>query len=130
MYHIPNFCICDPYIEKDLKIFETMYDDLEEVNLSISVYYYENKNTYKFKLRNKCTGFDLKHKFAQLIQFDKRNNRMRVFYKGQEILDSHCLYYHSIQNDSLIQVISTSKTEFAARKMTLRMQRDVMKENS
>lgn len=111
-----------------MKNFERMYDDFDEVNLSINVYYYEDKQTYTFKLRNKCTGFDLKHKFAQLINLDKRNNKLRLFYKGQEILDSHCLYFYEIQNDSLIQAIAISKADFISKKMSQRMHQNTLKE--
>ena len=34
---------------------------------------------------------------------------MRVLYKGQEIEDTHCMYYHGLVQDSFVYILSTEK---------------------
>ena len=109
IYHIPNFCVEDPFYEKDFDGYEKLYDTVDDANIKITVCYYNDGKQYQMKIRNKCTGFDLKHKFGKIINLNTKANVMRVLYKGQEIEDTHCMYYHGLVQDSFVYILSTEK---------------------
>lgn len=109
IYHIPNYCINDPFYQKDFDGYEKLYDTVDDRNIKININYYNEGKEYQMKIRNKCTGFDLKHKFSKMINLDTRNNNMKLLYKGQEIEDTHCMYYHNLVEDSHVYILSTPK---------------------
>lgn len=108
IYKIPNFCIQDFIVEKDFEIYEKMYDQIEDENINIKVFYNNDNNYYDFKIRNKSTGFDLKYKISKKLGIDTIKNEVRILFRGQEILDSHCLYFFNI-GDGVINVLSVDK---------------------
>ena len=42
---------------------------------------------------------------------DNRLYAIRVFYGGQEIEETHCVYYHQIKNGDTLQIITTERGE-------------------
>lgn len=108
IYKIPNFCIQDFIVEKDFEIYEKMYDQIEDDNIDIKVFYNNDNKIYDFKIRNKSTGFDLKYKISKKLCIDTIKNEVRIFFRGQEIFDSHCLYFYNI-GDGVINVLSVNK---------------------
>ena len=109
IYKIPNFCIQDFIVEKDFEIYEKMYDQIEDENINVKVFYNNDNNVYDFKIRNKSTGFDLKYKISKKLGIDTIKNEVRIFFRGQEILDSHCLYFFNI-GEGVINVLSVDKS--------------------
>lgn len=109
IYHVPNFCICDPYYEKDFDGYEKLYNEVDDRIIKIKILYKNNNKEYDIKIRNKCTGFDLKHLLARILDLDSRENNFRIIYKGQEILDTHCMYYHNLKDNEKLYVLSTIK---------------------
>jgi hypothetical protein len=85
-----------------------MYDQIEDENINIKVFYNNDNNYYDFKIRNKSTGFDLKYKISKKLGIDTIKNEVRILFRGQEILDSHCLYFFNI-GDGVINVLSVDK---------------------
>ena len=67
--------------------------------------------TYNAKIRNKDTGFDIIHKFLKLSKIDNRLFVIRVFYGGQEIEETHCVYYHQIKDGDTLQILTTERGE-------------------
>ena len=53
------------------------------------------------------------HKFIKLSGIDNRLYVIRVFYGGQEIEETHCVYYHQIKNGDTLQIITTERGETA-----------------
>ena len=111
IYHLPNFIICDPVYEKEYTNYEQVYDSIEDTNLNLKLYYVTKGITYNVKIRNKDTGFDIIHKFIKLSKIDNRLYVIRVFFGGQEIEETHCVYYHQIKEGDTLQILTTERGE-------------------
>ena len=111
IYHLPNFIICDPIYEKEYANYEDVYDSVEDTNLNLKLYYVTKGITYQVKIRNKDTGFDIIHKFIKLSKIDNRLYVIRVFYGGQEIEETHCVYFHQIKDGDTLQILTTERGE-------------------
>lgn len=111
IYHLPNFIICDPIYEKEYTNYEDVYDTVEDTNLNLKLCYVTKGITYNAKIRNKDTGFDIIHKFLKLSKIDNRLFVIRVFYGGQEIEETHCVYYHQIKDGDTLQILTTERGE-------------------
>lgn len=109
IYHIPNFVIADPIFEKEYKYYEEIYDLVEDVNLNLKLNHVSKGIIYPVKLRTKDTGFDVIHKFLKLSKIDNRFFSIRIVFNGQEIEDTHCLYYHKIKDGDTLQVITSPR---------------------
>jgi hypothetical protein len=111
IYHLPNFIVCDPIYEKEYVNYEEVYDSVEDTNLNLKLYYVTKGITYQVKIRNKDTGFDIIHKFMKLSKVDNRLYVIRVFYGGQEIEETHCVYYHQVKDGDTLQILTTERGE-------------------
>ena len=100
-YNIPNYCINDPYFEREYKIKE----NIEKKILKINLYEVANNTTSILEVSNLITGLDLKKLFCKKnnISFDDFN--IRMFFSGMEISNEHFLYQYNIKNDFKIQVM-------------------------
>ena len=128
VYHIPNFCITDPIFERDFDKYEKIYDQTDDSIIKVNIFYQNQGENYTMKIRNKCTGFDFKHQFAKIINIDLKKNYIRLFNRGQEILDTHCLYYHSITSKDTIQAISNERPSKGGPKSQKKMKRNTNNE--
>ena len=113
IYHLPNFVISDPIYEREYANYEEIYDSIEDNIINVKLSYITQGRTYDVKIRNKDTGFDIIHKFIKLSGIDNRLYVIRVFYGGQEIEETHCVYYHQIKNGDTLQIITTERGETA-----------------
>ena len=113
IYHLPNFVISDPIYEREYANYEEIYDSIEDNIINVKLSYITQGRTYDVKIRNKDTGFDIIHKFIKLSKIDNRLYVIRVFYGGQEIEETHCVYYHQIKNGDTLQIITTERGETA-----------------
>ena len=100
-YFVPNYCINDPYFEKELCNDEENDDEtvrlvLFEVSQNIHV---------TINISNHSTGADLKKKFRKETKIKKTKFNLRLFFSGSEIKDDHFLYQHKLENDYKIQVM-------------------------
>jgi hypothetical protein len=100
-YNIPNYCINDPYFEREYKIKE----NIEKKVLKINLYEVANNTTSILEVSNLITGLDLKKLFCKKnnISFDDFN--IRMFFSGMEISNEHFLYQYNIKNEFKIQVM-------------------------
>ena len=100
-YNIPNYCINDPYFEREYKIKE----NIEKKILKINLYEVANNTTSILEVTNLITGLELKKLFCKKnnISFDDFN--IRMFFSGMEISNEHFLYQYNIKNDFKIQVM-------------------------
>ena len=113
IYHLPNYVISDPIYEREYANYEEIYDSIEDNIINVKLSYITQGRTYDVKIRNKDTGFDIIHKFIKLSGIDNRLYVIRVFYGGQEIEETHCVYYHQIKNGDTLQIITTERGETA-----------------
>ena len=95
-YNIPNFCINEPYFEKN-KI-STDANSIKEEKLKLKIYGWKN---IELEISNKAKGKDLKNemKIKENIESDKI---IRFFYKGSEIKDEDFLYNHDLNENNPI----------------------------
>ena len=111
IYHLPNFVVCDPVYEREYTNYEEVYDQIEDNIINVKLYYISQGLTYDVKIRNKDTGFDIIHKFIKFSKIDNRLYVIRVFYGGQEIEETHCVYYHQIKDGDTLQILITERGE-------------------
>jgi hypothetical protein len=104
-YIVPNYCINDPYFEKEFKIKE----DIEKKTLKINLYEVATNNNLEVEVNNLMSGEDLKKLFCEKnnISFDEYN--IRMFFAGNEIQNNHFLYQYKIHNGYKVQVMKSSK---------------------
>lgn len=105
IYQIPNYCIADPVFVKDFNAYEKIYDTTDDNILNLNLFYFNDNKTYPLRITNKCTGFDLKRKFAKMMKINLQMNKLRVVCRGQELTDTHCLYFHDLDENSRIVVM-------------------------
>ena len=100
-YNVPNYCINDPYFEKEYII----KDNVEKKDLKINLYEVANNSNTILEVNNLITGLELKKLFCKKnnISFDDFN--VRMFFSGMEISNEHFLYQYNIKNDFKIQVM-------------------------
>ena len=100
-YIIPNYCINDPYFEKEYKIKE----NIKKIELKINAYEVAMNINTILEVNNLMSGEELKKLFCEKnnISFDDFN--IRMFFAGIEITNDHFLYQYNIKNDYKIQVM-------------------------
>jgi hypothetical protein len=106
VYHIPNFCINDPYFEKI--IYEQEDDGHIPKLIHISVYdLYENRKS-SLEIMDNVTGKEFKQLYCESIGQDYKMYRIRILFSGIEILDDHKIYKHNVKNEYVIQLMKVS----------------------
>ena len=109
VYHVPNFCLCEPIFVRDYSKYEQLYDVESDNNIRCKIFYHNDKTKHDMKIRNKATGFDFKYKIMKMLNINKMKYKMRLIYKGFEIEDVHCVYYHGINNQWWVFAITTKR---------------------
>jgi hypothetical protein len=102
IYNVPNFCICDPVFEKDFNVCQGNEINESVFNVTV-IYVFESRET-ELSVTGKTLGRDLKKLYADKHSLPADKFRLRLLYKGQEILDDHPLFYHKVTRNSKIQV--------------------------
>ena len=112
LFKVPNFCICDPLFERDYNDIKEHSIEIVEKDIIVIIYYIDDKNETKEKkienITNKTMALNLKKKFAEMAGIDMDNNKIRLFYKGFELLDDSLLWYDKIENMAKIQCLVTN----------------------
>ena len=102
LFKIPNFCISDPIYERDYSEVKNNEENIEKKDIIIIIYYYDEKKKIKEQkienITNKSTVIDVKKKFAEIKEIDMEKNKIRLFYKGLELLDDNLLCYNNVEN--------------------------------
>ena len=104
-YLVPNYCINDPYFEKEFKIKE----NIEKKTLKINLYEVALNKNLLVEVNNLMSGEDLKKLFCEKndIFFDDYN--IRMFFAGNEIMNDHYLYQYKIHDGYKVQVMKAEK---------------------
>ena len=104
-YIVPNYCINDPYFEKEFKV----KDDIKQVDLTLNLYEVALNKTTTVNTNNLITGEKLKKIFCEQNNISMDDYKIRMFFAGNEILDEHYIYQYNIKNDFKIQVMKSPK---------------------
>jgi len=100
-YKVPNYCINEPYFERELGK-EDIKDDINNI-----IFYGNYKGdifNFDFKVSNKLTGKELKNIIKNKRELDINTN-IRLFENGFEIKDEDYLYQHKLNNNSNVHLV-------------------------
>ena len=102
IYKIPNYCINDPYFERQLN--DKNINQIEEKLLEIKIYRYGDFEPFTLKVKNTLSGEDLKEKCREHEKLNNNEKIMVVVY-GIEIKSQEYLYQHNLTEDKPIFLI-------------------------
>lgn len=111
-YHIPNYCINDPYFEKELKVDA----NVEERTLRLKLFEVSGNLNIEIETTNLATGKDLKKEFRKKAKIPLRQFSFRLFFAGNEIKNDQFLYQYKLDDDYKIQVMKIAKERRKSRK--------------
>ena len=104
-YLIPNYCINDPYFERNFIIKE----DIEKKILTINLYEVALNKNIEVEINNLMTGEELKKLFCEKNDISMNDYNIRMFFSGNEIQNDHFLYQYRINKGYKIQVMKSKK---------------------
>ena len=104
-YIIPNYCINDPYFEKEFKVDE----NVKKVDLKLNLYEVATNTNTIINTNNLINGEELKKIFCEKNNISMDDYNIRMFFAGGEILNDHFVYQYNIKNDYKIQVMKVPK---------------------
>ena len=99
-YFVPNYCINDPYFEKELK-----NEDVPEKKVKLFLYDVSSDTAVEETFSNHDTGEKIKNKFIQEAKIRENEYKIRLFFSGSEIKNSDCIYQHGLEDNFKIQVM-------------------------
>ena len=102
VFRIPNYCICDPIIERDYDEIKKNCTNIKEKNINVEIVYCEKNENYNFDVSNEMKVSDLKEKFAESVNLDSEKFKIRFLYMGFELMDDNLLCYDNVDNGSKI----------------------------
>lgn len=105
IFRTPNFCVCDPKFERDYDNLKEKIEQEETKEIKIILYYLLKNKNYSFKVTNKTLVKKLKEKFAKKINVTLETHKIRLLYRGLELLDENPLSMNNIDEGSKIQVM-------------------------
>jgi hypothetical protein len=105
-YHIPNYCINDPFFERQYKVKK----NIEEKKVKIKLFEPTDNINEEQTVNNTITGKELKELFKKEHNIGDNFN-LRLFFGGMEIKDDHFLYQHHLKNGYKIQVMKLPKID-------------------
>lgn len=105
VFHVPNYCICDPVFERDYEKIKEENKDIPEEKIVVLLYYLAQNKTIKIHATNKSKVIKLKEAFAKKLDIDLNTHKIRMLFRGQELLDENKLCYNKVENMSKIQVM-------------------------
>jgi hypothetical protein len=108
IYKIPNYCINDPYFEKEILSVDTGKED-KIINLYIFDLYQNKKDLIKIKITEKCQ--ELKKIYCELNNIKYDENKIRLLFGGVELKDEQYIYQHKIENEYTIQILVKKLSE-------------------
>ena len=100
-YIVPNYCINDPYFEKEYIVKE----DIAKKDLKVNLYEVAKNTTTTLEVNNLITGKELKKFFCEKNNISLDNYKIRMFFAGIEISNEHFLYQYNIKDEFKIQVM-------------------------
>lgn len=98
LIRLPNWAFNEPYIEKVL----VKNSEEQIVDLKISDFY--GNKQYNISCSNHISSETLKTLIRGVMSLDE-SSKIRVLFKGCELIDIQHLYEHGLKNKSIIQVV-------------------------
>ena len=105
IFKVPNYCICDPVFERDYEKLKEEDKDIAEEKIEVILYYLAMNKNIKIHATNKSKVKKLKEAFAKKMDIDLNTHKIRMLFRGQELLDENKLCYNKVENMSKIQVM-------------------------
>ena len=99
-YYVPNYCINDPYFEKELN-----NKDVEEKKIKLCLYDVSSDTTIKEIFSNHDKGETIKKKFFEETKLNENEYKIRLFFSGMEIKDNDFIYQHKLEDNFKIQIM-------------------------
>ena len=99
-YYVPNYCINDPYFEKELN-----NKDEQEKTLHLLLYDVSTDTTIKHDFSNHDKGEKIKKVFIEKTNMNEKEYRIRLFFSGMEIKDNEYIFQHKLDNNYKIQIM-------------------------
>ena len=99
IYKIPNYCINDPYFEREIND----NNEIENEIIDVKIYGYDCE-PFILKISNKIKGKNLKEECIKHKNLDK-NIKIRIFIGGVEVKDEGYIYQHNISKDKPIFLV-------------------------
>ena len=106
-YIVPNYCVNDPYFEKEY----TIEENIEKVDLKLNLYEVATNQTTTIETNNLINGEELKKIFCEKNNISMDEYNIRMFFAGNEIANEHYIYQYNIKNDFKIQVMKQAITK-------------------
>ena len=106
-YIIPNYCINDPYFEKEFKENK----NVQSIELKLNLYEVATNTNTPVNVNNLISGEELKKIFCEKNNISMDEYKIRMFFSGNEILNEHFIYQYNIKNDYKIQVMRQAITK-------------------
>ena len=105
VFKVPNYCVCDPVFERDYEQIKEKNKDIEETKITIILYYLAENKNIRLHATNKTQVKKIKDAFAKKLNIDLNTHKIRLLFRGQELLDDNLLCYNNVENMSKIQVM-------------------------
>ena len=105
VFKIPNYCVTDPVFERNYDKIKEKDKDIEEKRIKIILYYLAEGRNINLNASNKTSVKKVKIEFAKKMDIDLSTHKIRLIFRGQELLDENLLYYNNIENMSKVQVM-------------------------
>ena len=105
IFKVPNYCVCDPVFERDYEEIKQKNKDIEEIRINIILYYLAQNKDINLEATNKTSVKTIKEEFAKKLNIDLNTHKIRLLFRGQELLDNNLLCYNNVDNMSKIQVM-------------------------
>ena len=97
-FHVPNYCINDPYFEKEL-----IKSDVEEKKINLNLIEKINNINLNEEFSNHDSGEKIKKVFIDKIKMDEKEYKLKLFFSGTEIKDNELIYQHKLkEKDNII----------------------------
>ena len=102
MYRVPNYCINDPFFEKELMAVD---ENKEKRNINITLYdLYKNKKT-DVEIDENSLCEKLKFLFCEKNQIDLNKAKIRMLFGGVEMKDENHIYQYKLQDGYTVQIL-------------------------
>lgn len=108
VYLIPNFCINDPYFEKEILPIPNEDPDEPAQNIRVKMYNLYQNDTQIFEVSPNIKGGELKRLYIEKNSIDIEKNKVKLIFSGAFIEDDQLLCQHQVKNDFIIQVVISS----------------------
>ena len=99
-YHVPNYCVNDPYFEKEISL-----KDVPEKKIKLILYDVATDTTIEHEFSNHDKGEKLKKIFREKTNTSEKEYKLRLFFSGMEIKDNEFIYQHKLDDNFKVQIM-------------------------